>query len=351
MTKKLRCFCSYLASAVFMAVIVHPPEAQAQLLRSTSKVGTTAGQFLKIGIGARANAMGNAQVAMMGDISSIYYNPGALSRLQVNSELSFHHANWLADIDFDFIGGVLPLGDIGTLGLSIISLRVPEDIVRTVEFPEGDGRRWDASSLAIGISYARSLTDRFSIGFSFKYVQENIWSENARGFAFDVGTLYISEIPGLVLGASISNFGSRMRLDGRDLFFNYDPDNDPGSGPNNVPSQVRTGDFDLPLTFRIGIALDVVRMENLRVTTALDAAHPNDNTEYLNSGVELSWREILFARAGYKSLLLRDSEQGLTWGVGFHYGIVNSATIKLDYGFADFGRLQNVQYFTFGIRL
>ena len=327
------------------------PDARGQLFRSTSKVGTTAGQFLKIGVGARAHAMGGAQVAVPGDISAMYYNPAALSRLQVNSELTFNHADWLADIDYDFFGGILPLGDLGTVGLSILALSIPEDVVRTVDFPEGDGRHWDASSLAIGVSYARNLTDRFSIGFNLKYVQEDLWSESASGVAIDVGTMYMSEVPGLILGASISNFGSRMQLNGRDTYFNEDPDGNVGSGPNNIPSQYRMGEYDLPLIFRIGLSMEVFRMEDMRLVTAVDAAHPNDNTEYLNSGAEFSWREIIFARLGYKSLFLRDAEGGFTWGLGFHYGIVNTATIKIDYGFADYGLLKDVQYVSVGVRL
>ena len=126
-----------------------------------------------------------------------------------------------------------------------ISLRVPEEIVRTVDYPEGDGRKWDATSLAFGLTYARNLTDRFSIGFNAKYIRESIWSESASGFAIDVGTLYLSEIPGLTLGASISNFGTTMQLDGRDLNFNYDPNDDAGTGPNNIPSQTRDGSVSI----------------------------------------------------------------------------------------------------------
>jgi opacity protein-like surface antigen len=342
---------------VFCLGLVCVNPAHAQLFRSTSKVGTTAAQFLKIGVGARALGMGSAQVAMMGDISAIYWNPAVLSRMNVGSELTFNHANWLADIDYDFAAGILPIGDLGTFGLSIISLRVPEDIVRTVDFPEGDGRRWDASSIAIGVTFARNLTERFSIGFNAKLIRESIWSASASGFALDVGTLYISEIKGLTLGASISNFGSKMQLSGRDLFFNEDPGNNIGSGPNNIPSEFRTEDFDLPLTFRIGVAMDVVKTEEIRATAAVDATHPNDNVESVNSGIEISWREILFGRIGYKSLNKAlftgdtDSEEGFTWGLGIHYGIVNVGTIKLDYGFADYGRLDNVQYFSLGIRL
>jgi len=324
---------------------------QAQLLRSTAKVGTTAGQFLKIGVGARALGMGSAQVAEVGDISSLYWNPAGLSRLEVNTELMFNHADWLADINYDVLGAVLGMGEWGTFGVSIVSLRVPEDLVRTVEFPEGDGRRWDASSLAIGVTYGRNLTDRFSIGVTVKYVRESIWSESANGVALDVGTLYLSEIPGLTLGASISNFGSKMRLDGRDLYFNSYPENTITSGPTNIPSAYRALDYDLPLIFRIGVSYRAQLMEDVSLATALDATHPNDNTEYVNTGVELGWRNIVFGRVGYKSLFLRDSEQGLTWGLGFQYGIIGVATIKIDYGFADYGRLKNIQYLSFGMRL
>jgi hypothetical protein len=67
------------------------------------------------------------------------------------------------------------------------------------------------------------LTDRFSIGFTAKFVQERIWNSTASGFAFDVGTLYRTPFNDLMIGASISNFGTSMKLDGRDIQFNSDP--------------------------------------------------------------------------------------------------------------------------------
>jgi len=340
------------AAALLLAfLVVSASPALAQLFRSTAKVGTTAAQFLKIGVGARALGMGGAQVGVTGDISAIYWNPAALSRMNVASELTFNHANWLADIDYDFAAGMMPIGELGTFGLSVISLRIPEDIVTTVDNPDGDGRKWDASSLAFGLTYARNLTDRFSIGLNMKYVHESIWSEGASGFAIDVGTLYLTEIPGLSIGAAISNFGTKMQLDGRDLNFNYDPNNDAGTGPNNIPSKLEMGSYDLPLTFRIGLAWEYAPIEDFRTTVAVDATHPNDNVEYVNTGLEVAWKEIIFGRVGYKSLWLRDSEQGLTWGLGVHYGIPNVATVKLDYGFADYGRLKNVQYFSLGVQM
>jgi hypothetical protein len=338
-------------TAAAMAVCLLAGNAHAQLFRSTAKVGTTAAQFLKIGAGARALGMGGAAVAVTGDISAMYWNPAALSRMTASSELTFNHADWLADIKYNFAAGMMTLEGLGTFGISIIALNVPEDLVRTVDFPEGDGRKWDASSIAFGLSYARNLTDRFSIGFTGKYVHEGIWSESANGFALDVGTLYMSEIPGLSVAASISNFGTSMQMSGRDFYFNTNPEGVLGAGPQNIPSEYQAESFSMPLTFRFGVAYEAINADDIRATIAVDAVHPNDNTESLNSGLELAWREIVYARVGYKSLWLRDSEQGLTWGVGIHYGITNVATVKLDYGFADYGRLQNVQYFSLGLSM
>jgi len=319
----------------------------AQLFRSTSKVGTTAAQFLKIGASARALGMGSAYVAMPGDVYSAYWNPAGLSRFERTAEVTFNHAEWLADVKYDYAAGMITLGEVGTVAASLISMRVPEDIVRTVEFPEGDGRHWDANSLALGLSYARNLTDRFSIGFNFKFISENVWNESAQGVALDFGTLYITPFHDLKIGASISNFGTKMQLKGQDSYFNWSPA--PVGGPQNIPSEYRLGEYDLPLMFRIGVAMDLYRGEMFRATAAVDATHPNDNTEYVNSGVELSYREVIFARAGYKSLFLRDSEQSLTWGVGVRYDIVNSMAVKFDYAYADYGRLKNIQYFNLSL--
>ncbi len=323
--------------------------ASAQLFRTTTKVGTTAAQFLKIGAGARSLGMGGSAAAVDGDVYAVYWNPASLARITSFGEATFTHANWLADVNYDFAAAALNLEGFGTLGISLTSLAVPEDIVRTEDHPEGDGRRWNASSFALGISFGRSLTDRFAIGTTFKYIQESIWNESAQGIAFDVGTIYTTQFNDLKIGASISNFGTKMRLDGSDISFNNTPGGELGQGPQNVSSTYKTDSYDIPLAFRIGVSMDAVKMENLRATVAVDATHPNDNTEYVNSGLELAFEEMFFGRIGYKALFLQDSEQGLTWGAGFRYEMSATTSLKVDYAFADYGRLKNVQYLTLSI--
>ena len=334
---------------MFTLLLVTGSVAYGQLSRTTTKVGSTVAQFLKIGAGSRSLAMGGSAAALEGDVYSIYWNPGALARLQSSGEATFNHAQWLADIDYDFVASGLSIEGFGTIGLSVTSLRVPDDIVRTEDNPNGDGRHWNYSAFALGFSYARSLTDRFSIGFTGKYIREGIWDMSAQGFALDVGTIYTTTLNNMKIGASISNFGTTMRLDGTDHTFNNFPTGEQGQGPQNISSIYKTDAYDIPLTFRIGLAMDALRTEQLRATVALDATHPNDNTEYVNSGLELAFEEMFFGRIGYKSLFLQDSEQGLTWGAGFRYEMTSTTSLKIDYAFADYGRLLNVQYITVSI--
>jgi len=316
-------------AALCLTIVVR--QADAQQTRKTTKVGTTVAQFLKIPTGARSIAMGNTGASLEGDVYSIYWNPGALARLRTTGEATFNHAEWLADISYDYAAAGLTLDGLGTIGVSITSLRVPEDIVRTEINPDGDGRRWDYASFAMGFSFARSLTDRFSIGFTAKYIRESIWHMSSQGFAFDIGTIYTTTFNDLKIGASISNFGTKMRLDGHDISFNNFPDGSLGQGPQNVES------------------IDIVRMDNIRATAALDATHPNDNVEYVNSGLELAYDEMFFGRVGYKTLFYDESEEGLTWGLGVLFALNNTTGIKVDYAFADFGRLKNVQYVSVGV--
>jgi opacity protein-like surface antigen len=334
---------------LMVTVCLFTTSIQAQPDRSTSKVGTTAAQFLKIGPGARAIGMGGAYTAVSNDIYSVYWNPAGITGVQNSGEVTFNHASWLADITYDFAAGAINLPELGTFFITLTTLGIPEDIVRTFDFPEGDGRVWDASSLAIGVGFARKLTDKFSIGFHAKYLREQIWNSSASGVAVDIGTYYVTPFNDLIVAASISNFGSKMQMDGRDILFNYDPDGDPTTGVNNVLSKYEMGRYDIPLTFRLGLAMDAYKDRYFRATTALDAVHPNDNTEYVNLGLELAYDEMIMFRVGYKSLFLRDSEQGLTFGGGLNYRIADQFSVRVNYGWADYGRLKNVQFFDVSI--
>ncbi len=317
------------------------------LTQNLTKTGTSAAPFLKIGVGSRAIGMGGAFTAVADDITAMYWNPGGMANLY-SSEATFNHVRWIADVNFDYAAFATYLPDVGTLGAFVSVLSMDEMLVRTTAQPEGTGEYFSAGAMAIGISYARNLTDQFSLGLNVKYLREYLWNMSATGVALDIGTLYkIPILNEFRLAASISNFGTKMKLEGRDNLMITQV----GGGEGNlINTDVQLESFDLPLIFRVGVAADVVKADEHRLTTAIDAVHPNDNTEYINAGVEYAWNEIVFLRGGWKSLFERDTEQRFTAGIGVHYRIVGEFKLKVDYAYQDWGRLKNVHYLTFGVK-
>src|SRR5437867_8327076 len=98
-----------LAAAIALAIAV---PARAQLALGEQRVGTSSGSFLRIGVGARATALGESFVAVANDPSAIYWNPAGLASLQ-RQELLLSHVDWPADIHFDHLSYVMPVRKLG----------------------------------------------------------------------------------------------------------------------------------------------------------------------------------------------------------------------------------------------
>ena len=303
--------------------------------------GTTAGQFLKIEVGAKAIAMGGAFVSQANDASALYWNPGGLSKLQNNGAM-FTHTYWLADINHDFVGIVLKIGDQHTIGFSYTSLTMGDMKVRTEIYPEGTGELFTASNYSLGVSYGLNLTEDFSIGLTGKYVGENIWHMSASTIAFDFGLLYYTPIKNLQLGVSVSNIGGKMKFSGEDNFIYYTYNPDEHGNSDKIYAELKMDEWDLPLIYRVGISFKAFDTEIHGLTISADAIHPNDYDEGVNIGCEYGFRERVFLRAGYKSLFMEESVEGLTAGIGLIYFLTDYVPMKADYAYADFGRLQSV---------
>lgn len=311
--------------------------------RSYSQVfsGTTAGQFLKIEVGARAMAMGGAFASRDNDVSALYWNPGSLQKLQ-NSAAMFSHTYWFAGINHDFVGVALKISDQHVIGFSYTSLTVGDMKVRTEIYPEGTGELFSASDFSLGISFGMNLTEDFSIGFTGKYIGENIWHMSASSIAFDVGLLYYTPIKNLQLGMSVSNIGGRMKFSGEDNFIYYSYNPDEHGNSDKIYAELKMDEWDLPLIYRVGLSYKALDTEFHSLTLSVDAIHPNDYNESINMGFEYGIKERVFLRTGYKSLFKIESEEGLTAGFGVMYYLTDYIPMKVDYAFADFGRLQSV---------
>ncbi|MDR3628532.1 MAG: PorV/PorQ family protein, partial [Ignavibacteriaceae bacterium] len=241
-----------------------------------NKVGTTAAPFLGIGAGPEAIGMGGAFTAVATGPSALYWNPAGISR-SGKTQVLIEHTNYLVGTSYNYFAAVVALDQDNAIGVSVTDLDYGSEDVTTVDNPDGTGEKWSAMDLAIGLTYSRNLTDRFSIGGTAKMIRQSIWRESATGWAMDAGLLYITPFNDLKIGMEIANFGTDMRLSGQDLYISYDPDATKAGNNANIPAEYYTDSFPLPLTFRIGLAMDVLRLEENTITVAVDALHPNDN--------------------------------------------------------------------------
>jgi hypothetical protein len=329
---------SILSMILLLALPVFP--------QKVTKVGTTAAGFLNIDVGARAVGMGSAFVTLSDDPSGIYWNPAGLAQMNT-AQAMFSHTAWLLDIAFNFAAVTIPIQGAGMLGLSAVFLSMDDMERTTIDQPMGSGEYFSAGSYAFALSYARHLTDRFSIGGNAKLIQEKIYHSTATGMAFDIGTLFKTQFSGLMIGMSISNYGTKMRMNGRDMLIQSDVDPLIYGNNANINSRLDTDSYDLPLMFRVGCSIDLLKgAGNSNLILAIDALHPNNDVEYLNAGTEYVFNKMVALRAGYKSLFARDSEVGLSLGGGLRYRIMDFTELRLDYAFQDFGVLKNIQKFS-----
>ena len=285
----------------------------AHAAREFAKVGTIGGQFLKIGVGARASAMGGAFVSVADDASAVFWNPAGVARIQ-KGVISINHTAWLADISFSqatylFHTRLLP----GTIGINARSLYMDAQAVRTVFRPEGEGRSFDAGDVAFGLTYARSLTDKFSAGISANYLQSTLATYTGNAAVFDFGTLYSTGYRSLKIGMSIQNIGSNMRF--------------------------IDDDVTMPTVFRVGMSMNLYESADHMFLMAGDFSHPPDNNERASWGTEYGFKEFFYARGGYH--FNYDLER-MTAGLGFKLATSLNSEARIDYSFTDMSAMDGI---------
>jgi hypothetical protein len=218
--------------------------------------------------------------------------------------------------------------------------------VTTVEEQNGTGETFNATSYALSLSFARSLTDRFSIGATAKLISERIWHSHATGLALDIGTLFVTPFNGIRLGAAISNFGTKMRMAGDDLLVIVDIDPNAQGNNESNRAELRTDAFDMPLTMRIGLAGEAFQNSGSRLTLTLDALSPSNSGQFVNLGAELGLLGDLFMiRGGLSEVLLSDRMRSFTAGAGVRYDFGNLG-FAADYAYEGHRYFDGVNRFT-----
>jgi len=183
-------------------------------ITANAQIRSYSNEFLAIGVGARALAMGNTQSALVNDVTAAYWNPAGLTSID-NIQIAAQHAEWFAGISkYDYGGIALPIDQgFRTLGLSLIRFGV-DDIPNTLQLVQPDGSicydcisTFSAADYGILLSYAQPLRkiDNLSIGFNTKIIRRKVGSfANAWGFGLDFGAQYKFDF-GLDLGLTLKD--------------------------------------------------------------------------------------------------------------------------------------------------
>jgi hypothetical protein len=294
-----------------------------------NKAGRSSMQFLKIGIGARPSSMGEACIANLKDVSSVFWNPAAITAVD-KVEAGFSYTKWIGDLNLaaGALGYRVP--SVGVFALNYIALDYGDLQEALVTSTTGSadtrtGRLFSGNDFAIGLAFSREYTDKLSIGFNIKYIQEKLFSYSTALWAFDVGTYYETGWKGIRLAVSAQNFARPARwLYSREAYQQT---------------------FDLPLLFRLGWSMDLLGGQDLllggdpkkqRLSINIDAIHSNDYAERLNLGAEYWLFDLLAVRSGYR---INYDEGNFSFGVGLNH-CVGSIRLSIDYGYVDYDFLQ-----------
>jgi len=313
-----------------LCLVLAGPALAGELLRlyGEENVGTASGQFLRIPVGARGVAMGKAYVSCATDGAAVFWNPAGIMRTPGRTNYFVSHSVYAADIDLDYLSWHHRKQSYG-FGLTLGSLR-SGDILRTDEFhQEGTGTYFNANQFFIGASLARAMTDRFSLGMTVKYFQENLDEFQTKAVLADLGILYFVGLGDMRIGFSVRNFGGDLKPSGTP----------PPLADGSTPNSDFQG-FPAPTVGSFGASKTWQLARKLSLLTSADFNHPSDFMERFRFGGELGVNQILFVRAGYET-----SRQEGGFAAGFGLQLKRKQfLVRVDYAYSDQGSFGTIHH-------
>jgi hypothetical protein len=295
-----------------------------QLLMGQERAGTQSGQFLKISAIPKAAGMADACVALLSGPSAMAYNPaGIYIPDQVIYRFSGAHTSWFANINHEFAAFTYN-SELGTFGINARILYTDDMDVTTPLHPEGTGEKFKTADYALGLSYARKLTDKFTLGLTIKGIQSFLYNSkyDETVFAVDIGTIYELGYNGLKIGMSLANLGNDVKY----------------------ISEV----YNIPTILCFGVCVDAVKIDEHKLTVAFQTTRPSDSNERFCLGVEYWYKDFVALRGGYKLTYGADAadfSENVSAGIGFKVPI-EGLNLTADYGFQNYRWLPGVHRFS-----
>jgi tetratricopeptide (TPR) repeat protein len=297
--KKLR----WLGAALLVGLLGFP---EAQAAQVTANGSDNALPFENEGGTARAAAMGSAGVAIAKDASALEWNPAGLSAL-TSPEIGLHHDTWIDGVVQETLLYAMPLGAWGGGGLGL-----DYSDWGTFETRDNFGAvtgSFQDMDLGLVAGWGRTVLPKLAMGLGMEGLQETLAGQGFASMAARAGLLW-NPLAGLDLGGSLQMGISQARRNGVDPAFQLG-----GAWTQPLPGS--------------------------RLLVSAGYTYAGAGASRLPIGLELAYRELIFARLGYLANLYDNQwrgYQGLSSGVGFAW-----QGWSLDYAFQPFGDLGNSQ--------
>lgn len=288
------------------------------------KVGTTGFVFLEIPVSARYLGLGESGIALWDAGSEgVFFNPATIALQRKSAALSLAYAHWYVGTTQMTAAATWSLGKVGVIGIHARQFGFGE-VEKTIN-PTADEvgsyitlGTYNAGAYALGVTYGRAPTDKFSFGATLNYVRERIDAYAADNIVADFGFLYRTGFKSLRIGAFVRNFG--------------------------LDAKYAEEKFKMPQQLRMGMAAEVLGAEQsaTRLTLLGEAVHPNDANERLHVGAEGLLAGVAVLRVGYK---IGYDDEGLCVGAGVR-SQVHGSTVGIDAALLNHKNLNSVMLYT-----
>jgi len=298
-----------------------------------NKTAQSTMNFLLVSTSSKASALGDAYTSIGSGSEAMFYNPAGLAGMQTEFDINLNYTGWIADIKYLSGGVAWNLYDIGVIGINLLTVdygtingtSLTLDIGNDLGYID-NGEISNVGAYAIGLSYARAISQEFSIGGTVKLVGQNLGvsivqagsvENNASKLSFDAGVKYKTGFKGFMFGMSIRNFSTEVKY-------------------------VEEG-FQLPLRFTLGISMDLVDFTNFdkdnnSLMLSVESINDRSHAQQIGFGLEYEFLKMFSLRGGY---ILENDENSFNLGLGISwYGL------SVDYAYSPYGLLGDINRFS-----
>ncbi|MFZ5517638.1 MAG: PorV/PorQ family protein [Candidatus Zhuqueibacterota bacterium] len=293
------------------------------------KTGTTGFVFLELPVVARSAAMGETGITLPdAGAAGLFINPALIPLSTNRLGLNVSFADWYVETTHQAVGLIYKIPAIGTVGFQATYFDFGE-MNKTVNPSASetgsyiDLGTFSAGAYFVGVSFGRSLTDKFSFGASLKYIRETIDQYHADNGTIDMGFVYLTGFRSLRIGAFLQNFG--------------------------LEAKYATEKFKMPQQLKMGLSGEVWGnlADDNHLTVLVEAAHPNDADERILLGAESVLMKALVLRAGYK---FGFDEENLCLGAGLRLRLAGRHA-GIDFSYMNHKHLDTTLRYTFTMEL